>query len=206
MKRQRLVLGLVFLGGTVFAAGCSSDSSGCADGGDAACTSGKDGATTEVATTDSAAEGPALYGLTGGDSCFEVIAVDPSSVSDGCMKGSILDAATPGDPLVLPFNYDSTTKIITLGTSGSLGAGTVASNVGTLNRVVDPTDSANAACMWHQTDVSQLVLTADNQFTISVTEMQSMFAAACTMTPAAGSCTSTWTWTMAKSVKTPPCM
>ena len=206
MKRQRLVLGLVFFGGGALAAGCSSDSSGCADGGDAACTSGKDGATIDLATTDSASEGPTLYGLTGGDSCFEVIAVDPSSVNDGCMKGSILDAATPGDPLVLPFNYDPTTKIITLGTSGSLGAGTVASNVGTLNREGDPKQPDNLACTWHATDVSQIVLTANNQFTLSVTETQSMFAAVCADIPAGGTCTSTWTWTLAKSTKTPPCM
>jgi hypothetical protein len=202
MSRKKIAFVVMALASCSVAVSCSSNSSGCADGGDAACTAGSDSA---AATTEVASDAPALFGLTGGASCFAVVAVDPASVNDGCDKGSILDAATPGNPLVIPFNYDGTTKIVTVGTNGALGTGLVQDNAGTLTRDGSPTDSANAACMWHQTDTSQLVLVADNEFTISVTEMQSAFAAACSPIPAGGSCTSTWTWTMAISNSaTPP--
>jgi hypothetical protein len=202
MSRKKIAFGVMALAGCSMAVSCSSDSSGCADGGDAACTAGSD---SSAATSDVASDAPALFGLTGGASCFAVVAVDPASVNDGCQKGSILDAATPGNPLVIPFNYDVTTKIVTVGTDGSLGTGLVQDNAGTLTRDGMPTESGNAACMWHQTDTSQLVLTANNEFTISVTETQAAFAAACSPVPNGGSCTSTWTWTMAiSSSATPP--
>ena len=53
-------------------------------------------------------------------------------------------------------------------------------------------------CTWHQTDTSQVTLTATNAFTIQVTEVEEMFATACSAgtAPAGGTCTSTWTWTM----------
>jgi hypothetical protein len=49
---------------------------------------------------------------------------------------------------------------------------------------------------------------ANNQFTVSVTEVQSNFGAACgTEAPVGGTCTSIWTWTMVKAINatlTPP--
>jgi hypothetical protein len=49
---------------------------------------------------------------------------------------------------------------------------------------------------------------ANNQFTVSVTEVQSNFGAACgTEAPVGGTCTSIWTWTMVKAIDatlTPP--
>ena len=39
-------------------------------------------------------------------------------------------------------------------------------------------------CTWHQTDTSQVTMTATNEFDISMTEVENMFATACTNKPA----------------------
>jgi hypothetical protein len=166
-------------------------------------------ATTGDATGDATGDGPTLYRLSGGDSCFEIVSADPGA-SDGC--GLNVDKPATMDGLVgtsLPFNYDGTTAIVTLGTTGSLGKGQVTFNMGTLNRDGDTSDPNMATCTWHQKDTSMVTLTADNELTVSITEIESMFAAApaCTAAtiPTGGTCTSTWTWKMKKSTtKTPP--
>ena len=143
-------------------------------------------------------DGPTLYGITTGDSCFDVTSV--SNVTDGCMLsvGSVVGMA-------LPVNYVMSTAILTVGTDGSLGGGQIAFNMGTLLRDNTATDSSNAQCMWHQTDTSSVTVTATNEFDISVTEVENMFTAGCgTTAPAGGSCTSTWTWHMKHGTKTPP--
>jgi len=168
--------------GVVASVGCSSSGlSG--DGGTG--TGGGDGSVT-------------LYGLTTGDSCFDVTAV--SNVTDGCMLsvGSVVGSA-------LLVNYVMSTATLTVGTSGSLGAGPIAFNMGTLMRDGNTSDSSMPQCTWHQTDTSDVTVTATNEFDISVTEVENTFSAACGATaPAGGSCTSTWTWHMKKGTKTPP--
>jgi hypothetical protein len=143
-------------------------------------------------TSDTAGITP--FGLTGGDSCFTITDIAPG-FSDGCALGV--------DKLVyqsLPMNYDGTTAIATLGTQGSLGGGAISNNLGTLVRdnypIIDGT-----TCTYHQTDNTQLQMTADNAFTVTVTETQSTFGATCAAAdvPVGGTCTSTWKWTMAKS-------
>lgn len=207
MTRKNLVMVAAVLGGSLalVGAGCSSDSSGCADGGDAACTTTKDGAIAEAASTDSAADGPVLFGFSAGDSCFVVTAVAPGSV-DGCDLG-VASAATNDPtmnlPLTIPFNYtvDPTTAVgvVKLGTFGGLGQGAVSNNMGTLLRDGMTADTMMPTCTWQQTDTSQMVVTANNTFMVSVSETESGFAAACSAPPAGGTCTSTWTWTMTKS-------
>ena len=188
---------------TAFAlVGCSSDSSGCADGGDASCTSA-----TSDGSTD-AGDGPLLYGFTkAGDSCFEVTAVAPGSV-DGCMIG-VADA-TMAPALTVILNYASSTGTVTLGKMGALGAGQISNNKGTLVRDGDTSITGNTACMFHQTDTTQFELIANDTFTVGVTEVQSGFGAvsACSADymGVTDPCTSTWKWTMAKSTKLPPCI
>jgi hypothetical protein len=177
----------------IFAVGCSSSSGG-ADGGDASGTAGAGGGD----------GGVILYGLSEGTNCFDIVSVAAGS-NDGCNLGVADPVASMG--LVgasLPVNYVMATATVMVGTDGSLGAGQVAFNMGTLTRSNDPTDPAMATCMWHQTDTSQITVTVTNEFDLSVTEVESMFKAACTSPPAGGTCTSTWTWHMKKGTKTPP--
>jgi hypothetical protein len=145
-------------------------------------------------TTESPDTGVALFGLTAGDSCFTITAIAPA-FSDGCGLG--VDGIVRTS---LPLNYDNTTAIVTLGTNGSLGGGAIANNVGTLVRVA-PQTIDGTTCTFHETVNSQLQMTANNQFTVSVMEVQSTFGNTCAATdvPAGGTCTSTWTWTMQKS-------
>jgi hypothetical protein len=166
-----------------FALGCGSSSSS-GDGGD----SGAAGS----------GDGPTLYGITMGDSCFDVTMI-AANATDGCNIG-VADVVNSA----LLVHYDPTTATLTVGTMGSLGSGVVTFNAGTLTRANDPTDSMMPTCMWHQTDTSDVTVTATNEFDISVTEMQSMFKAACTAPPAGGMCTSTWTWHMKRNPNKTP--
>lgn len=206
MRRQQTFLTVVVLGLAGLAVSCSSDSSGCADGGDAACGTSTGGAGGGGGGAGGAG-GAQPFGLTGGDSCFEVTAFDPTTFIDGCGEGALVsDAAKPPSPLIVPLNYDGATGTVKLGTDGSLGQGTISNNKGTLVRENDPVDAMIAACMWHQKNTSMVTLIANNMFIINVTEDETMFAAACADTiPTGGMCTSKWTWTMKKSAKTPPC-
>jgi hypothetical protein len=147
--------------------------------------------------TQDAVAGPTLFGLTAGDSCFTITSIVPGFI-DGCGLGVDTLVGTS-----LPMNYASATAVVTLGTKGSLGAGAIASNAGTLVRDGDTTFSGTT-CTLHQTDTSQLQMTADNAFTVSVTEVESNFGTTCAAAdvPATGTCTSTWTWTMQKSAVT----
>ncbi len=161
--------------------GCSGASSS-ADAGDSG-TAGSDGAA-----------GSGAFGLSKGDTCFDVLSVE-GTPTDGCEIGVATVVGT-----ALPVNYNDATGILKVGTDGSLGGGAISFNLGTLTRpdsvVMDGT------CNWHQMDTSMVTVTATNEFTIAVTENQSMFAAACTPIPTGGMCTSTWTWKMKKSTKT----
>lgn len=150
--------------------------------------------------------GITLFGLSTGDTCFDVVAVQSGS-SDGCGLGVADTSANGIVGQALPVNYDMSTANLTVGTSGSLGAGTIMCNVGTLTRANDPALDTMTSCTHHQTDTSMVTVTATNEFDIAVTEDQTMFATACsaTNTPAGGMCTSTWTWHMKKNAaKTPP--
>jgi hypothetical protein len=147
--------------------------------------------------TYDAAPTETLYPLSEGTYCYDVTAI--SAVADGC---GIAPGAVVG--LALPASY--TTPTFVLGTEGSLGQGNLAHNTGTLLRDGSTSDSAAPTCNWHQMDTTVVTLTAQNTFTASVIETQDTFALACGATaPAAGSCTSSWTWTMViNSKKTPP--
>lgn len=170
-----------------FAVGCSSSSGGA------------DGAVSGTAGAGGGA-GVTPFGFTEGDTCFDVVSIQNVNDVCGAQPGTIVGMA-------LPVNYVAATGTLTVGTSGSLGAGLIMFNQGTLTRANDPTDPTMTMCMWHQTDMSNVTVTADNEFDISVTEDQSMFKAACTGIPAGGMCTSTWTWHLKKGTKTPPgCM
>jgi hypothetical protein len=173
IKTMRSLFSMLVVAALV-AAGCSS-SSGDVDG--------------------SASDAETLFGLSAGDSCFDVDTV--ASVTDGC---NIAPGGAVGGALLV--NYVATTATLTVGTMGAEGAGPIAHNMGTLTRGGDTSDSAMPLCTWHQTDTAQVTLTGTNAFTIAVTEMETNFATACV--PAMANCTSTWTWTMKKGTKTPP--
>jgi hypothetical protein len=149
--------------------------------------------------------GVTLFGLSKGTSCFDIVSIQ-GTPNDDC---DLMVAAQVGK--ALPVNYDDATAILKVGTDGSLGGGVISFNAGTLTRT-DGVVSAGT-CTWHQKDTSTVTVTATNEFTISVTEDESMFAAACTdpPPPTGGMCTSTWTWKMKKSgtklpTTTPPCI
>jgi hypothetical protein len=167
---------------TLGAVGCSSSSNsdGSADG-----TNG---------------DGITLYGLTTGTNCFDVVSIAPG-FNDGCGIG--VDGVVG---MALPVNYAMSTATVTVGNSGSLGAGTVTRNMGTLTRSGQTSDSMMPSCTWTQMDTSNIDITATNTFTLAVTEVQSGFATACSAAtvPTGGTCTSTWTWTMMIGTKTPP--
>lgn len=195
MTRTKYLLVGAMLSIGLGAAGCSSNSS-CADGG--VCDTGGIGGNPGVGGM----AGPTLYALTPGTFCFDVLSV--AAVTDGCDIGVASAYAMPGAPFALPVAYDMTAHTVEVGTDGSLGIGTVNQNAGTLMRDNMPTLAApNQACTWHQTDTSAFQLIADNKFTLSVSETQSAFAGTATCAaaqmavPPAGSCTSTWTWTLA---------
>jgi len=190
---------MTLLGG-IFALGCSS-STNSDDGGLGGFTGSEGGAT----GTDAGQDGPVLFGLSTGDSCFDIVSVAAGS-NDGCNLGvadTVANNGLVGASLLV--NYTQATATLTVGTDGSLGAGQIAFNMGTLMRDGTATDSAMTTCMWHQTDTSMVTLTATNEFDVSVTEVENMFANACSMKPTGGTCTSTWTWHMKKGTKTPPC-
>jgi hypothetical protein len=138
------------------------------------------------------------YGLSGGDNCYTVTDIT-AGYSDGCAIG-VADVVGAS----LPMNYSTTTYFVKLGTDGSLGGGAIVNNQGTLIRDGDTTmtDPSGTTCTLHQNDTTQLQMTANNQFTVSVTEIESGFSAGCPTHPAGSTCTSTWTWTMAKSIVT----
>jgi hypothetical protein len=153
--------------------------------------------TTESIDSGTPDAGSTLFGLSAGDNCYTIIAI-ATGFSDGCGLGVDTIVGTS-----LPMNYDATTATVTLGTQGSLGGGVIANNQGTLVRDGYPT-ATGTTCSWHQTDNTLLQMTADNQFTVTVTEVESTFGATCAATdvPVSGTCTSTWTWTMQKSAVT----
>jgi hypothetical protein len=184
MKTMKFLLVAAALGGLAVA-GCSSNSS-CADGG--ACGGG-----TGLGGSSGAggSGGPVYYGLTTGTCLFTVVSQSPGAV-DGCDIGPE-GAIGHSYPVV----YDMTAGTVTAGTDGSLGTGSIAANMATLMRVGNTSADTMPSCTWHQTDTSSLQMTGTNMFTISVTETESGFAAACSAPPAGGSCTSTWTWKMA---------
>ena len=117
------------------AAGCSSSNSD-ADG-----------------STDGATDGETLFGLTAGDSCFDVDTV--ANVTDGC---NIAPGSVVGSALLV--NYDMATATLTVGTMGAEGAGPIAHNTGTLTRDGNTSDSSMPTCTWHQADTAQVTLTA----------------------------------------------
>ncbi len=216
MTTTKYLMVLTALGLGLTAVGCSSSSSSCSDGGACAGAGGHGGAaggTTGAAGASGlggAGGGPVLYALSPGNFCFDVVSVAPGTV-DGCDNGAadFVTTATTRAALSVIY-YDTATTVggvaipagtVEVGTDGSLGRGVINQNQATLLRdSTVPAPAPNQACTWHQTDTSQFQLTATNQFTISVTETQSTFTAACTtaqLAPATDPCTSTWTWTLA---------
>jgi hypothetical protein len=141
--------------------------------------------------------GPTVYPMSDGTYCFDILTV--SGVSDGC--GLAVDTLVG---YALPGTYVASTGQFTLGTEGSLGTGLINNNQATLLRKGDPSDGAG--CAWHQEDTTNLTMTGQNMFTVSVVETESNFLpASCAPTAASTTCTSMWTWTMGiNAARTPP--
>lgn len=198
MTKTSWLFALAF-SGAVALGGCSSSSSS------------DDGGTTDADTTsDSGSDASQLFGLTPGDSCFEVLSV-VGTPNDGCDLG--VGDTVAMDGLVgasLLFNYDmnATPPTITIGTKGILGGGPISNNMATLVHNAMATSASMSTCTWNEDVSSTVTVTAQNAITISVVRTRSMFAAApaCTAStiPTGGSCTSTWTWKMAQNTKMPP--
>jgi hypothetical protein len=175
MKEKKTLPGL--LGAALVAcmvASCGSNTSSCDETGCVAPDAGSGGNT---------------YALSQGTYCYDITGV--SAVSDGCQisVGSLVGQSLPG-------TYDGAGGF-TLGTDGSLGTGNINANTGVLSRDGNPTDPGPPVCSWHQTDTSTLTMTAQNTFTVSVVETENTFANTCSPIPTGGTCTSSWTWTMA---------
>jgi hypothetical protein len=190
------IMTLAFLGAAALV-GCSGSSSS-ADGGDAS---------TNTNTDTNTSDGPVAFGLTPGDSCFDVVSV-VGTPDDGCDLGVGDTAAMDGlIGTALPFNYvmdvPNGVYTIAVGTNGILGGGAILNNMATLVHDAAATSTTMATCMWHENSTSMVTVTAVNAFTIAVVRTQSMFTAApaCTASfiPPTGTCTSKWTWTMKKS-------
>jgi hypothetical protein len=135
------------------------------------------------------------WGLSPGMNNFKVTAV--SGVTDGC-------EIKPGDVVndTLPVNYVSPTISIgsVMGTppTPSLGSGPASGNKATLTGESTVGDAA-ATCTWKRKVKSEMELIGHDEFTLKVTEDESMFSAGCGAdVPAGGMCTSTWTWTLKK--------
>jgi hypothetical protein len=188
---------------TAFAVGCGASS-----GTDDAGIGGSTGTAGAGSGGAGGTAGVTPFGLSAGDTCFDIVSVANGS-SDGCNLG-VADLATAPNPglvgTALPVNYDATTATLTVGTMGSLGAGVVTFNMGTLTRENTPAMMDMPTCTLHQTDTSMITVTATNEFDLAGTETEDTFAAACSAAnvPTGGMCTSTWTWHMVKGTETPP--
>jgi hypothetical protein len=162
----------------------------------ASCSSSSDCSDAGTCTTDGAADGGGgsnLFGITEGTYCFKITAIEPGAV-DGC---DIQVDMQVGKYLPVTYMRSPSAKL-TVGTDGSLGAGSIASNTGMLTRDNMPAAMDMPTCTWHQTDTTTITLTAENTFTAAVVEKEEMFATACTpaTVPPTGMCTSSWTWDM----------
>jgi hypothetical protein len=168
------------------AVGCgSSDDNTC---GDAVCPDsaapGPDGGTGDA--------GPMLWGLTRGATMYTVVGVTPGT--DGCMLGA---SALMG--MDIPATYDETTNTFAFGklqgtpAQPAFGSGMPGANKATLIRNNQAGEATG--CYWTQMDTSLMNLTNHDTFTLDVTEVENMFAAACTgasAPPTGGTCTTTF--------------
>jgi hypothetical protein len=204
MKNLTTYLASIALLTAACAAGCGS-SSGSNDAGVAGST-GTSGAGGGAGGAGGAVCGGAtLFGISTGDSCFDIVSVAAGS-HDGCKLGVADSGANGLVGASLLVHYDMATATVTVGTMGSLGEGMVTCNMGTLLRENTPMLDTMPSCTWHQADTSNVTVTATNEFDIAVTEAQNQFDTACSAAnvPTGGMCTSTWTWHMKKGTKTPP--
>jgi hypothetical protein len=154
---------------------------------------------------DDPCPGVVLYGLSAGDSCFDVLAV-AAGASDGCQLG-VAESRTTGGLVgaALPFNYDVQTGTVSIGTNGALGTGKVLCNAGMLSRLGSPTLFTMPSCSWQETDTATLRMTATNELDLSVISVEMGFTAcSAANTPVGGECTSTWTWHMKRGLESPP--
>jgi hypothetical protein len=191
MKTTKLLVIFSAMGLGLAGVGCDS-TSGCTDAGVCPDLGAGGGSSGHGGTTGAGGAGGAaapLYGVTEGTYCFDI--TGGTVASDGC---GFTPAAEIGSRK--PVTYNATTGIISVGRMGSLGAGPIDKNQGTLTRDGDTADEMMPTCTWHQTDTSLLQLTATNTFTVSVTETESNFALACVPPPPSDPCTSTFSYTM----------
>jgi hypothetical protein len=179
MKRLKL-LAFALAVGTL---GCGGDDDSMC--GDAGC------ATDGGLSTD----GPKQWGLSPGMNNFKVNSV--SGVTDGC---EVDPGAIVNDSLLVNYATPTISVGALMGTppTPSLGSGPASGNKATLtgdNVVGD----ATATCTNRRQVTSMLELIGDDEFTLKVTETESMFSTGCgTAVPTGGTCTSTWTWTLKK--------
>ncbi|HXI57816.1 MAG TPA: hypothetical protein VNO55_17240, partial [Polyangia bacterium] len=172
LSRNLYVMSAAALLAGALAASCSS-SSDCSDG--ATCTT--DGAAGSDGGGGGGSGGSGLFGITEGTYCFKITAIEPGA-ADGCDLQVDMQVGK-----YLPVTYmRSPSAKLTVGTDGSLGGGSIASNTGTLTRDNMPAAADMPTCTWHQTDTTMITLTAENTFTAAVVEKEEMFAAACTPT------------------------
>jgi hypothetical protein len=139
--------------------------------------------------------------LSRGLSVFTITSI--SDVNDGCMTGpaNLVDTA-------LMLDYVEATHVLSIGPmmgapamagtppAPALGSAPVAGNLASFSNEYDNADGAG--CTWHQADVSMFALFNHDKFTLAVKEDRSAYASACMFPPPAGTCTSSWTWTVEK--------
>jgi hypothetical protein len=182
--RALLLASLVFWGGA-----CPKNDSACDDAG---CPDGND----NVAVWD----GLKLWGLSRGTSEYTIGAI--SGMSDGCM---LLPQNYVG--MGISVTYDEATYTLSAGDAqgtpplARYGSGIIGASMGTLMRESEEVEqNADPPCGWHDRTVSRFMLVDHDRFTLAVTDTESMYAATCPAPgiPAGGTCTSTWTWTLAR--------
>jgi hypothetical protein len=144
-------------------------------------------------------ERPRLWGLSRGLNVFTITSI--SDVNDGCMiaPSNLVDTG-------LMIDYVEATHVLSIGAMAmpmagtppapTLGSAAVAGNLASLSNEYDNADGTG--CTWHQADVSMFALFNHDKFTLAVKEDRSAYASACTFPPPAGTCTSSWTWTVEK--------
>jgi hypothetical protein len=145
----------------------------------------------DVATTPDVSAPPRL---SAGSWSYRIVAI--TATMDGCAlsPGSLVGA-------ILPVTYVQDTRSLAVGrlsgtpSQPALGQGTLVGVMGTLVRENEATDGSS--CRWHQENDAVVTVIGPDRFTMAAREVESMFSG-CLSTPAGGSCTSTWTWTLEK--------
>jgi len=192
MKTTKFLIMFSAMGLGLAAVGCDS-TSGCTDAGVCPDLGAAGGSSGHSGAGGAGGAGITFYSLSEGTYCYDIIAA--TTGVDGC--GLEIPRYVG---MQIPVTYTAAAGTVAVGTMGSLGAGMIDRNKGTLTRENSPVDAMMPSCSWHQTDTTMFELIANFKFTATVSETESLFAAACTELPPTDPCTSTFTFTLSAHI------